>query len=99
MEPNSSSAARRGASSPGWWLGTLGLLAGVLGVMFAESFSPDRIHFASDGPLGMSAAEYFRLPGTFQGIWQDLNWVGGWIGNASPNLTNLWLWLLGPLGF
>jgi hypothetical protein len=80
-------------------LATLGALLAVLGVLFAESFAADRIHFASDGPLGACAAAYFRLPGTLLGIWQDLNWVGGWFGNAVPNMTNVWLWMLGPVGF
>lgn len=91
---SSTGAGPRGCRS---FLLTVGVLILVLGVMFIESFNPDRIHFASDGPLGASAMEYYKLPGTFRGIWQDLNWVGGWVGSAVPTLTNLALWSLGPM--
>ena len=39
------------------------------------------------------------MPGGFRCIWRDLNWVGSWGGNMPPNVSYLWFWLLGPLGF
>ncbi|HNQ89702.1 MAG TPA: hypothetical protein PKM73_13875 [Verrucomicrobiota bacterium] len=74
-------------------------LAVLLGWMFAKSFRPEMVHFSSDGPLGASSAAFFSVPGIFFGIWQDLNWVGGWGGAGAPNVTNLLLWVLGPLFF
>lgn len=75
------------------------LLFVVLGLLFIKSLSPGYVHFSNDGPLGASMAEQFRMPGAFTGLWTPLNWVGGYAGSAAPNLTNLFLWALGPVGF
>jgi len=71
----------------------------VLGFLFAGSFSPEKILFSSDGPLGGTSSEAMSMPGGFRCIWRDLNWVGSWGGNMPPNVSYLWFWLLGPLGF
>ena len=74
-------------------------LAAVLLALFARSFEAGQILFSSDGPLGANAAAYAALPGAFAGMWQDLNWVGGYVGSAFPSLTYFLLWALGPLWF
>ncbi|HAV60769.1 MAG TPA: hypothetical protein DCY13_00190 [Verrucomicrobiales bacterium] len=77
----------------------LALLGAVICLMFIQSFQPGVVHSSNDGPLGANMAEHYSLPESFLGIWQTLNWVGGWSGSATPNFTNLLLWLLGPIGF
>jgi len=81
------------------WLGiTLALLAVML-ACFHRSLQPGQILFSSDGPLGANAAAYAAMPEAFRGMWQDLNWIGGYIGSAFPDVTCLLLTLLGPLWF
>jgi len=99
MEETASPPCRTSANAQRrQWLGLLWLLAPLL-VLFYPSFAPDNILFSNDGPLGASAAAAMATPGIFTGIWHDLNWVGAWVGTAPPNLTNIVLWLLGPLFF
>ena len=76
-----------------------GLLLMVVGLLFFESCKPGIVLFANDGPLGANVAEQFHMPGAFTGVWQTLNWVGGFSGSSAPNLTNALLWTLGPVGF
>lgn len=76
----------------------LALLA-VLCFLFARSFQPGQIHFSSDAPLGIVAADYSAMPAAFRGMWGDLNWVGAIGGSAFPNGSYLLLWWLGPYGF
>ncbi len=81
------------------WVGmTLALLAVML-ACFHRSLQPGQILFASDGPLGANAAAYASMPGAFGGMWQDLNWIGSYVGSAFPDVTCLLLTLLGPLWF
>ena len=75
------------------------LLAIILLVLFVKSFLPGYVHFSNDGPLGQQNAAWDRLPGAFTGIWGDLNDIGGNGGSASPDLTTLFRWLAGPVGF
>src|SRR5687767_7914700 len=77
----------------------LGLMVGLLAILFWKSFRSDWVMFSNDGPLGASSCAAYRAPGIFFGIWQDLNWLGASGGSASPNLTNLFLWFLKPVGF
>ena len=81
------------------WPGIVLALLAVLLVCFYRSFQPGQILFSSDGPLGANAAACSALPAGFFGMWQDLNWVGGYSGSAFPSTTFLLLWLLGPLLF
>ncbi|MBE7500969.1 MAG: hypothetical protein HS113_11795 [Verrucomicrobiales bacterium] len=81
------------------WPGIVLALLAVLLVCFHRSFQPGQILFSSDGPLGANAAACSALPAGFFGMWQDLNWVGGYSGSAFPSTTFLLLWLLGPLLF
>lgn len=78
---------------------TIILLILVLLVFFYKSLLPGKILFSSDGPLGANAAEYAKLPEAFLGMWQDLNWVGGYVGSAFLSITYLLLWVLGPYLF
>ena len=74
------------------------VLAGLVAVLFHQSFKPELVHFSSDGPLGMLAAQDWSLPGGFTGFWLDSNWLGAPVGVAAPSFTTLFWWLLGPVG-
>ena len=76
-----------------------GLLAVVLAGLFWKSFVPGYVHFSNDGPLGQQNAAWARLPAGFTGIWGDLNDIGNSGGTASPDLTTLFRWLVGPVGY
>lgn len=82
-----------------WLLVTLACLLVVLVFLFAGSFSPEKILFSSDGPLGGTSSQAMEMPEAFRCIWRDLNWVGGYGGSLTPNLSYAWFWLVGPLGF
>jgi hypothetical protein len=74
------------------WLGV------ILSVLFFKSFLPQYVHFSNDGPLGAQNASWLRLPHGYTGMWNDLNDIGGSAGAASPSLTTLICWALGPVG-
>ena len=65
------------------------LLTGAVGTLFWKSLRPEYVLFANDAPLGALQAEAGRLPGTFFGFWQDLNWVGSAMLGATPNLSQI----------
>lgn len=71
----------------------------VLFSLFNKSFDADQVLFSNDGPLGAQMADALSLPESFAGIWHDLNWVGGWQGNASPNVTYALAYALGPIAY
>src|SRR5262245_61968700 len=79
--------------------GTLSLLAVllviVLGLLFSQSFKPGVAHFANDAPIGTMLAQPYKWPEAFQGIWNDLLWLGAWNGNLNPNVTGLAMAVLG----
>jgi len=87
----------KSASKPGGLLVVL-WLAVILSVLFFKSFLPDYVHFSNDGPLGAQNTDWLRLPQGFTGMWNDLNDIGGNAGAASPSLTTLICWGLGPVG-
>jgi len=72
-------------------------LAAVLGVLFHDSFHPDKVIFSNDGPLGFTASESYRFPESFSGTWFGLTWLGVSGGAASPNVSNMLLMSLGAL--
>jgi hypothetical protein len=76
-----------------------GLLAVILAVLFWKSFLPGYVHFSNDGPFGQQSSAWARLPGGFFGIWSDMNDIGNGGGSASPDLTTLFRWLVGPVGY
>jgi hypothetical protein len=65
------------------------VLIGAVSTLFWRSFLPEFVLFANDAPLGALHAEAGRLPGTFLGFWQDLNWVGSVMLGATPNLSQI----------
>ena len=75
------------------------LLAVVVALLFWKSFLPGYVHFSNDGPLGQQNAAYARLPAAFSGVWSDLNDIGNSGGTASPDLSTLFSWLAGPVGY
>ena len=80
-------------------LAIAGLLALILGLLFARSFNPDQVVFSNDGPVGGLMSDMGRMPGIFTGYWRDLNSVGNNSGAAGINPSSLLLWLAGPVGF
>ncbi len=97
-----SASLSAGAAVPTWlnrpWPG-LALLVMIVALLFAKSLQPSMVVFSNDGPLGANMAEQFRVPGAFTGVWTPLNWVGGNAGSSAPNLTNTFLWAMGPVWF
>ena len=75
------------------------LLAVVLAALFIRSFQPEQVLFANDGPLGINMAKANAIPEGFSGVWQDLNWLGGWGGSALTSISYLIIWLLKPIAF
>src|SRR5215469_11646071 len=81
-------------------LGAAALLFGVvLAVFLYGVFVPDQVLFSNDGPLGRLSAQCHRLPQRFFGCWLDLNNVGFNGGAASPSISFVLQWLLGPVWF
>ncbi len=75
------------------------LLLVILSVLFAKSFLPGYVHFSNDGPLGQINSANGRLPAAFTGSWADLNDIGTSGGTATPNITAMMSWFLGPVGY
>ncbi len=71
---------------------TLACLALICGILFRRSFSPEQIIFANDGPLGALMCASGAMPAAFQGVWQDLNWIGVEVPSAVPN-TSAGVWM------
>src|SRR5262245_56838976 len=92
---NSMARAREGKA----WLVCAGCLMGVLCLLFFRSFSTELVLFANDGPLGTMKAQAVSTPGSFTGVWLDLNWLGANAGSHPPSPSFLLMWVLGPLGF
>ncbi|MFM8359596.1 MAG: hypothetical protein ACKOET_13695, partial [Verrucomicrobiota bacterium] len=67
----------------------LAVLTAALGTLFWRSLQPEKVLFANDAPLGALLADSGKLPGTFLGFWQDLNWVGSAMLGATPNLSQI----------
>jgi len=87
------------SAGKGQYLWPLLLLAGVLALLFWQSFLPDFVHFSNDGPLGQQMTEWTRLPAGMTGMWDDLNDVGFNAGTFSLGVNTLIRWGLGPLGY
>ena len=71
----------------------------LLGCLFWNGLLPGRTVFSNDGPLGAISSKCASLPAGFFGYWQDLNWLGGTGPHASPDVSNILAFLLGPLIF
>ena len=71
----------------------------LLTALLYPAFKPEMVQFSNDGPYGVISSDVWKLPGTFLGQWNDLNWLGNEDVAAPPNMTNLIRYLLGTLGF
>ncbi|HLP78484.1 MAG TPA: hypothetical protein VK327_16390, partial [Candidatus Paceibacterota bacterium] len=80
-------------------LGFSVILAAILGLMFFESFLPDRVLFSNDGPLGVQSARFLALPEGMTGLWDDLNSIGFPGAAWPPSITMSLRWSLGAVGF
>jgi hypothetical protein len=76
----------------------LGVVGGLLTLMFWRSFLPGSALFSNDRPLGLLRADWMRLPSGLTGRWADLNSLGFNGGSFAESVTTLLLWVLGPLG-
>ena len=76
-----------------------GLLAVLLGLLFARSFEPGLVFFSNDGPLGAISSAMTRMPGTLTGLWVDLNSIGSSAGTEYLSISSLLKWIAGPVGF
>jgi hypothetical protein len=94
-QPNASGSSttnRRGT------LLALGVLTGLLALLFWRSFVSGYVLFSNDRPLGLLKAEWMQLPSGWTGRWADLNSLGFNAGSFGETITTLLLWVLGPLG-
>ena len=81
-------------------LGLAALVFGsVLAIFLYDVFLPNQTLFANDGPLGRISEQCHQLPQRFLGCWSDLNNIGFDGGAASPSISMMMLWLLGPVLF
>ena len=71
----------------------------ILTILFYRSFQHGQALFSNDGPLAVQVAAPFQIPGAFFGIWNDLFWLGSYIGHFSPDIISSMLLLLGPHGY
>ncbi|MBN2505307.1 MAG: YfhO family protein [Verrucomicrobia bacterium] len=71
----------------------------LLGVLFRESFLPDKAHFSNDGPLGAIQPLSAHVASDYFGRWLDLNWVGAPGGASAPNFSFGLMMLVGAVGY
>lgn len=71
----------------------------VLAILLYQAFLPDQTLFSNDGPLARISEQCHRLPQRFFGCWTDLNNIGFDGGAASPSISIVLQWLLGPVLF
>ncbi len=90
--------SKNSATHNGYLWGTA-LLVTVLAAIFWRSFLPDYIHFSNDGPLGQENWDWLKQPSALFGMWDDANDVGFSAGAASPSITAMLPYFLGPVGY
>lgn len=81
---------------------TVLVLAAVLMILFSQSFlDSNRVLFSSDGPLGAISAAAANMKTAWQGVWQDLNWLGIENPAALPHTSALFWFVFGnsPVNF
>lgn len=71
----------------------------VLVILLHGVFVPGQVQFSNDGPLGRISSQDHQLPQRFLGCWMDLNNIGFDGGAASPSISYVLQWLLGPIVF
>ena len=91
LRPNSSRARD--------FLYTLIAVGAVLFILFHESFSPDKVLFNNDAPLGALSVQEEYAAGQFTGAWYNANWIGSRGISALPNLSSLFYLAAGAVGF
>lgn len=100
VEPKQNEASMVGIHSQkgGLFVLLLAILIPLIALLYPV-FNPDNVQFSNDGPYGVISSDVWKLPQTFLGQWNDLNWLGNEDVAAPPNMTNLIRYFLGTLGF
>ena len=75
------------------------ILAAVLAILFWRSFLADYVHFSNDNPLGQQNTASAHLPEAFHGVWFDTYDVGTGGEARTANISALFLWAAGPVGY
>jgi hypothetical protein len=65
------------------------LLGGALAFLCRQGLAPHEVLFANDVSLGAMIDSADRLPGTFAGHWDNLEFLGGAIPSSSPSFSAL----------
>src|SRR5579863_5672895 len=73
------------------------LLVAILAVVFWRLFNPAYVMFSNDGPLGGIVAEQNSMPSVMNGLWVDLNWLGGEGVSQPPAVSSILRTILSPL--
>jgi hypothetical protein len=74
---------------------TVAILASIIAVLFAQSCSPDKTLFSSDGPLGVLKSAAADMSTGLKGYWIDVNWLGIEGPAALPNTATVVCFALG----
>jgi hypothetical protein len=70
----------------------------ILCLMFGRLYNPDNVMFSNDSPHGANVAERSNPTQYFDGIWDDLNWIGTPAPDPGSSLaTLLKLFCLSPI--
>jgi hypothetical protein len=93
------SSASTGREPGTRWNTVILVLAVLLTAFFFRSFVPGQTLFSNDGPLGRISADYHRLPDTFAGAWNDLNFAGYREQGALTSITYGLRLIFGPVIF
>jgi hypothetical protein len=96
MSANSNAAGAKPGRRAGSWLLLLALLAGALAVLCHDGFKPYDVMWDNDTALGAMDASWFRMPGTYAGIWNSGNWIGVKIPACSPDLGTILATFVSP---
>lgn len=83
-------------SKRGGFLVLLLVLGGALAVLCHQGFAPNQVLFANDVSLGAMKDSAARLPSTFAGHWDNLEFLGGATPSSSPSVTALLQTVLTP---
>lgn len=77
----------------------IGLLFLCLLAFCLEGLEPNKVHFASDGPLGIMCAKQHDVFNALYGYWEDLYYTGFAGPNTAISISNLWYGLFGAVAF
>jgi hypothetical protein len=96
--PKDGAFSNRSNTGKEFWI-FLVCLGASLCLLFFRSFDSSLVLFSNDGPLGAAAVPAIQPPGSFSGVWMDLNSLGNNAGAAPVSVYSLSLWLLHPLNY